>query len=189
MPGPSPVPCTFPDDFVQVALDTVRRRTVPVQDVQRFRLVLLLHEQPHMKNDKAAMEVGLSARQVQRWRSRWAAGDFSIEDQPGPGASPFFPPLDQALIQAMACEVVAETEEPLSRQSLADLLRRAERRWTKRSAAAPCGGCCMSRRSSRGSMNIGFFQRTRGLPRRLGRFSTCTQAHGKASRWGGQIMC
>ena len=64
MPGPSPVPCTFPDDFVQVALDTVRRRTVPVQDVQRFRLVLLLHEQPDMKNDKAAMEVGLSARQV-----------------------------------------------------------------------------------------------------------------------------
>jgi hypothetical protein len=38
---------------------------------------------------------------------------------------PLFPPLDQALIQAMACEVIAETEEPLSRQSLADLVRRA----------------------------------------------------------------
>ena len=61
MPGPSPAPCTFPDDFVQVALDTVRRRTVPVQAVQRFRLILLLHEQPDMKNDKAAKEVGLSA--------------------------------------------------------------------------------------------------------------------------------
>src|SRR5271157_2749468 len=33
---------------------------------------------------------------------------------------PLFPPLDQAL----ACEVVAETKEPLSRQSLADLVRR-----------------------------------------------------------------
>jgi hypothetical protein len=42
------------------------------------------------------------------------------------GASPFFPPLDQALIQAMACEIVAETEEPLSWQSLADLVRRAQ---------------------------------------------------------------
>ena len=83
MPGPSPAPCTFPDDFVQVALDTVRRRTVAVQVVQRFRLVLLLHEQPDLKNDEAAKEVGLSARQVQRWRSRWAAGDFSIEDQAG----------------------------------------------------------------------------------------------------------
>ena len=105
MPGPSPAPCTFPEDFVQVALDTVRRRTVAVQVVQRFRLALLLHEQPDMKNEEAGKEVGLSARQVQRWRSRWAAGDFSIEDQAGRGASPLFPPLDQALIEAMACEV------------------------------------------------------------------------------------
>ena len=37
---------------------------------------------------------------------------------------PLFSPLDQALIQAMACEVVAQTKEPLSRQSLADLVRR-----------------------------------------------------------------
>ena len=92
MPGPSPAPCTFPDDFVQVALDTVRRRTVAVQVVQRFRLALLLHEQPDMKNDQAAKEVGLSARQVQRWRSRWAAGDFSIEDQAGRGRKPVFSP-------------------------------------------------------------------------------------------------
>jgi hypothetical protein len=91
MPGPSPAPCTFPDDFVQVALDTVRRRTVAVQIAQRFRLALLLHEQPNMKNDKAAKEVGLSARQVQRWRSRWAAG-FSIEDRAGRGRKPVFSP-------------------------------------------------------------------------------------------------
>jgi hypothetical protein len=45
---------------------------------------------------------------------------------PGVGASPLFPPLDQALIHALACEVVAETEEPLSRQSLADLVRRSQ---------------------------------------------------------------
>jgi hypothetical protein len=42
------------------------------------------------------------------------------------GANPLFPPLDQALIHAMACEVIAETEEPLSRQSLADLVRRSQ---------------------------------------------------------------
>ena len=44
----------------------------------------------------------------------------------GGGASPLFPPLDQALIHALACEVIAETEEPLSRQSLADLVRRSQ---------------------------------------------------------------
>ncbi len=38
MPGPNPSPCTFPDDFVQVALATVRRRTEAGQVVQRSRL-------------------------------------------------------------------------------------------------------------------------------------------------------
>jgi hypothetical protein len=51
---------------------------------------------------------------ISRLRITWAVA-----------ARPFSPPLDQALIQAMACEVVAETKEPLSRQSLADLVRRA----------------------------------------------------------------
>ena len=97
MPGPSPAACTFPDDFVQVALDTVRRRTVAVQVVQRFRLALLLREQPDMKNDKAAKEVGLSARQVQRWRSRWAAGDFSVEDRAGRGRKPVFSPFGSSV--------------------------------------------------------------------------------------------
>ena len=45
MPGPRPALCTFPEDFLQEALDTVSRRTVAVQTVQRFRLVLLLHQQ------------------------------------------------------------------------------------------------------------------------------------------------
>ncbi len=44
---------------------------------------------------------------------------------PAEAERPPFPPLDQALIRAMACEVVAETNEPLSRQSVADLVRRA----------------------------------------------------------------
>jgi hypothetical protein len=92
MPGPSPALCTFPDDFVQEALDTVSRRTVAVQTVQRFRLVLLLHEQPSLSNDEAAEAVGLSARQVQRWRSRWATGDFSIEDYAGRGRKAAFSP-------------------------------------------------------------------------------------------------
>ena len=43
------------------------------------------------------------------------------------GANPLFPPLDQALIHAMACETIAQTKEPLSRQSLADLVRRSQK--------------------------------------------------------------
>ena len=36
-------------------------------------------------------------------------------------ARPLFPPLDHALVKAVACERVAETKQPLSRQSLADV--------------------------------------------------------------------
>src|SRR5262245_1793200 len=90
--GPKPIPCTFPDDFVQAARDTVGRRTVAVQTVQRFRLVLLLHEHPDLSHDDAARIVGLSSRQVQRWRQRWAHGDFDIEDRRGRGRKPIFSP-------------------------------------------------------------------------------------------------
>jgi len=92
MRGPRPVPCSFPDGFLQDALDTVRRRTASVQDVQRFRLVLLLHDRPSISHEDAAQIVGLSGRQVQRWRRRWVAGDFSIEDYAGRGKKPTFSP-------------------------------------------------------------------------------------------------
>jgi hypothetical protein len=42
-------------------------------------------------------------------------------------ASPLFPPLDHALVRALACETVAQTGLPLSRQSLADLTGRVEK--------------------------------------------------------------
>ena len=92
MPGPVAVRCNFPDEFLQDAMDTVRQRTAAVGAVQRFRLALLLHERPGVRNEDAAEVVGLSPRQVQRWRSRWASDDFSSEDQPGRGRKPAFSP-------------------------------------------------------------------------------------------------
>ena len=38
-----------------------------------------------------------------------------------------FPPLDQALVKAVACELIAETKQPLSRQSLADVTARSQK--------------------------------------------------------------
>ena len=43
----------------------------------------------------------------------------------GGGVKPFFPPLDHAVVKALACELVSQTHQPLSRQSLADLTCRA----------------------------------------------------------------
>jgi hypothetical protein len=92
MRGPSPAPCTFPEEFLQEARDTVRRRTASMQSVQRVRLALLLQDEPSLANEAAAQRVGLSARQVQRWRQRWAGGDFSISDRAGRGRKPAFSP-------------------------------------------------------------------------------------------------
>jgi hypothetical protein len=44
----------------------------------------------------------------------------------GADASPLFPPLDEVLVRALACETVAQTGLPLSRQSLADLTNRSQ---------------------------------------------------------------
>jgi hypothetical protein len=46
-------------------------------------------------------------------------------------ARSLFPPLDRAVVQALACERVAETGLPLSRQSLADLTGRARQTLSK----------------------------------------------------------
>ena len=44
-----------------------------------------------------------------------------------PAVRLFFPPRDHALVKALACERVAETGEPISRQSLDDLTQRAQK--------------------------------------------------------------
>jgi DDE superfamily endonuclease len=44
---------------------------------------------------------------------------------PDAAASPSFPPLDRAIVTSIACDVVARTGNPLSRQSTTDLAQRA----------------------------------------------------------------
>ena len=93
MPGPVPTLCpVFPEVFLQQARREVRRKTVPYQTVQRYQLVLLLHENAGLGHAEAGARVGLSGRQVQRWRQRWLAGDFSVADQLGRGRSSDFSP-------------------------------------------------------------------------------------------------
>jgi hypothetical protein len=53
-------------------------------------------------------------------------GIFAWRTSQDGAARPIFPPLDHALVKAIACELVAETKQPLSRQSLADVTARAD---------------------------------------------------------------
>jgi hypothetical protein len=93
MPGPAPSRCPrFSGAFLQHASDTLRRKTAPHCLVQRARLALLLHRSPHLAHEEAGEAVGLSGRQVRRWRQRWVAGDFSLADLPGRGRKVGFSP-------------------------------------------------------------------------------------------------
>jgi hypothetical protein len=93
MPGPAPTHCPqFPEAFLQHARDTLRRKTAPHCLVQRARLALLLEASAHLGHGEAGDAVGLSAPQVARWRRRWAAGDFTLDDLAGRGRKAHFSP-------------------------------------------------------------------------------------------------
>lgn len=53
-------------------------------------------------------------------------GTFPWRTSQDGAARQIFPPLDHALVKAIACELLAETQQPLSRQSLADVTARAQ---------------------------------------------------------------
>jgi hypothetical protein len=96
MPGPASFYCPrFSEAFLQMVRDTLRRKTAPHCLVQRARLALLLQDSPHLTHEQAGDVVGMSGRQVRRWRQRWAAGDFSLADLSGRGRKVRFSPLGQ----------------------------------------------------------------------------------------------
>ena len=82
LPSHRPV---FPSTFLDEAAKMARRRTVSYQLQQRAALVLLLSQQPLVSNSAAAQQVQLHPCAGQRWRRRWAQGDFYLEDKPGWG--------------------------------------------------------------------------------------------------------
>lgn len=51
-------------------------------------------------------------------------------------------PLDHALVRALACEAVAQTELPLSRQSLADPTSRVNKELGESMSRSTFGVCC-----------------------------------------------
>jgi hypothetical protein len=93
MAGPNPIYCpTFPDGFLEEARAEVRRKTACHRSVQRSQLALLVHAHPEWNQEQLGRHVGLSGRQVHRWRKRWAAGNFSVEDDTGRGCKATFSP-------------------------------------------------------------------------------------------------
>jgi len=93
MAGPVPSFCpTFPQKFLEETRAEVRRKTASHRFVQRSQLALLVDEHPDWDQERLGRHVGLSGRQVHRWRKRWASGDFSLEDVAGRGRKADFSP-------------------------------------------------------------------------------------------------
>src|SRR4029453_3093575 len=115
----------FPTPFLEQAATLADQRTVSYQVRQRAALVLLLAQQPLVSNGEAAQRVQLHPRSVHRWRHRWATGTFPWTTRRDGAARRCFPPLDYALVKAVAWELAPKPKHPLSRQSLADVPARA----------------------------------------------------------------
>ena len=182
MSGPTPTFCpVFPEEFLREARVAVRRKTALYQSVQRYQLALLLHQEPYVPHEVAGQRVGLSGAQVRRWRKRWAAGDFSVADASGRCRSPFFPPLDQALVKAVACERVAETKHPLSRQSLADITARGSNALSKPISRSTVWRILDTDAIKPWRYKYWIFRVIPASPQRPDRFWTCMRAGGKAN--------
>jgi transposase len=94
------------------------------RDVIRARIVLAAAE--GATNTAIAAEVGVHVDTVRKWRRRFvAAGLPGLDDLPRSGRRRVFTPVQVAEVKALACTLPAETGQPLSRWSSADLATEA----------------------------------------------------------------
>jgi transposase len=114
--GPPP---TYQPRFSEAEIAQARSwacsQALPHAEVQRARLVLLLHEQPDLRSPQAARRLGQSTAWVCKWRRRWVEQGFSLQDAPRPGRPTQFPDWVWALVIAIACELPSQLGLPLSR--------------------------------------------------------------------------
>jgi transposase len=116
-----------------------RSVTAPSRLRQRASLILMGFD--GLLNDDIAARVGLTRRQVGRWRRRWAnawnqlvdiecrasravlrrAIEAVLRDEPRPGAPGTFTPEQVTQILAVACEPPAKSGRPITHGTLAEL--------------------------------------------------------------------
>jgi transposase len=98
--------------------------TAAQRDVTRARIVLLAARR--LSNNQIAARLGISVDTVRTWRNRYAAqGRDGLADRPRSGRPPTFTPVQVAEVKALACQLPAEHEVPLSVWSAPELAREA----------------------------------------------------------------
>jgi hypothetical protein len=189
IPGPSPLhqPVFLPY-FVEFCQQILRQRSASYAQHQRARLVLLLHEHPALDSATAATRVALHPNSVRLWRQRWCQGDFSLEDLPGRGRKTTFPPAEQALVKAIACEAVYQTDLPLSRLSVTDLGCRASQALGKPNSPSTTWRILDGDTIKPWRYEYWIYLVTHTSPTKPVAFWICTPAGGKVNAWGSGIM-
>ena len=93
MPLPKPL---HQPRFTEAQLAEARRlaakRAAPLRTVLRARLTLALTEHPQASHEEIAAHCGLARDTVYKWRRRWAAEGWSLEDAPRSGRPRSFSP-------------------------------------------------------------------------------------------------
>jgi transposase len=112
---------TFSDEDIQKVRELCRRHSAPHTQVQRAKVALLLIENPGIHSAEVARRLAMHEQTVRKWRKRWTQRGFQLEDDPRPGRPRRFSPVDHATVIAIACELPAQHDVPLSRFSLADI--------------------------------------------------------------------
>ncbi len=102
----------------------VRTHTAAQRDVTRASIVLLAARA--LSNNQIATRLGISVDTARKWRGRYAVeGRGGLGDRPRCGRPPTFTPVQVAEVKALACQLPAEHEVPLSVWSAPELAREA----------------------------------------------------------------
>jgi len=122
MSGPLPryQPQFTPEEIAQ-AREILGQHTAPYMKVVRAKMVVILSEEPSISNRVLADQVKVHYNTACKWRKRWTQGGFTLEDQPRSGRPAAFSLVQIAQVKAVACQLPAERNLPLSRFSLKEL--------------------------------------------------------------------
>jgi transposase len=103
----------------------VRKATSAQRDV--FRTKIILFAADGYNNTEIGRKLSCNRKTARKWRNRYNAnGRAGLADKPRPGRPRIYTDHDRATITALACQLPADRDLPLSRLSAADIYELAK---------------------------------------------------------------
>jgi transposase len=141
----SPYQVVLTDEDRRVLIGRSRSERAAHRDVQRAAIVLAAADDT--PNAQIARRLAVCEDTVRKWRARFCReGLAGLADRPRPGRQRTFPKTAEAEVKALACELPAESEVPLSRWSISELAAEAVTRGVVNSISPSTVGRWLRRR-------------------------------------------